>query len=257
MKFMRIVIVFFCLSFIVQKTGYSQNKIPFDVLRDDLQTRLLPLNQLIDSAVTHDAYIRFRHQQLIVNSCKLTEERKSWTRNLGIQGDVLYGNYVSSYTNTGQVGIVPSYTTSQNETQYGVGAYVRLPVFDVIGRKNQIKLAKAEIDQAQSMAEMQIQELRQRVIHQYNDLIIKQRVLKIKSKYLATTKMNMQMAETGFVNGSIPVMEYARISEMEANTETDFENAKMDYLTTYMILEDMVGMKFNLSNDLQGRNEGN
>jgi tRNA(Ser,Leu) C12 N-acetylase TAN1 len=46
-----------------------------------------------------------------------------------------------------------------------------------------------------SMAQFQEDEIRQTVIKMYQDLILKQKVLKIKSKVLGDGRVNMQMVE--------------------------------------------------------------
>jgi hypothetical protein len=67
--------------------------------------------------------------------------------------------------------------------------------------------------------------------------------MKIKLKYLQTAEVNMQLSETEFRNGVIPLGEYARISSILSLAQSDFESARMDFLTAFMILEDMAGMK--------------
>ena len=139
-----------------------------------------------------------------------------------------------------------TYASLSNQLNYGVGAFIKLPFFDLVNRKNQIKLAAAEVEQAKSFAQTQRNELRQIVIRQYNDLIVKHRLLKIKSKYAETSKINMQMVEKEFTNGIISISEYSRISEITTRTEIDFENSKMEFLNAYMILEEITGIRFNL-----------
>ena len=63
------------------------------------------------------------------------------------------------------------------------------------------------------------------------------------------------MADKEFQNGVIPVGEYSRISEIVSRAEVDFETAKTDYNTAYMILEELVGYKFNLNNTVNIINE--
>ena len=79
-------------------------------------------------------------------------------------------------------------------------------------------------------------------------MVSMQRQLKIKSKYLETSRINMQLAEKSFMNGSITVDEYSRVSEIESRTESEYETIKVDFLSAYQTLEVMVGMKFNLYN---------
>jgi hypothetical protein len=56
------------------------------------------------------------------------------------------------------------------------------------------------------MAQFQEDEIRQTVIKMYQDLILKQKVLKIKSKVLGDSRVNMQMVKE-FHNGVVPVTE--------------------------------------------------
>ncbi|MBK9392023.1 MAG: TolC family protein [Bacteroidetes bacterium] len=87
------------------------------------------------------------------------------------------------------------------------------------------------------------------MITQYNDVLLKQRILKIKSRNMGNARINMDMVEAEFKNGQIPVSEYARISEMTSSSEADFETARSELTTSVMILEEMVGFKINVSNN--------
>jgi outer membrane protein TolC len=257
---MRIITIFtFLIIFrlIYQGVAFAQDVGQFDPIKDDLGSKILPLEMLIDSAIANNPYIQFRDLQLIINDCKLRSNRIEWTRNFGIQTDVRYGNFYNYSANSAGGVDPPPVSTIRNEFKYGAAVYMNLPIFTFANRKNQIKLAETEVQQAQRMAEVQRSETRQVVIRQYNDLILKQRLLRIKAKYLETSRINMQMVEKEFANGIISVTEYARISETVTRTESDFESSRMDFLTAYMILEEVVGMKFNLTNDISGSHEGN
>jgi outer membrane protein TolC len=137
------------------------------------------------------------------------------------------------------------YATNVNQTVYGIGVYVKFPLQDIVDRRNQINMANAELEQARSMAEEQRNELRQIVIRQYNDVILKQNILTIKSRNLSDSKVNMDMAEKQFRNGVVSVTEYARISDIVSDVESEYEVARTDFITSYMILEEMAGYKFN------------
>ena len=257
---MKILIAISFLLFIrINNPGnvFAQAENQFDFLKSEISNNIPPLEVLIDSAFIHDPYIQFRDLQIIINNCKLKANRVEWTRNIGFQADMRYGNFYNYSTNNTGGGIEPAIGTTRLETKYGAAVYLKLPVYDLINRKNQLKLAGIEIEQAQSMAEVQRNETRLIVIRQYNDLVLSQRLLRVKSKYLETARINMQMVEKEFSNGVISVTEYARISETVSRTESDYESARMDFLTAYMVLEELVGMKFNLTNTIPGSDEGN
>jgi len=241
----HISILFFTVLFI-QMSGSAQVTVKFDILNDNIESILPPLETIIDSAIANNPNVKFRDLQININKFKLDADRNLWTRNLGIQADGRYGTFNNFSTNTSEGQTPSTISTLSSQFNYGVGAYIKLPIYDFINRKNQINLSEAEVEQAESFAESQRNELRQTVIKQYNELIVKHRLLKIKSKYAETSKINMQMVEQEFTNGIISVSEYSRISEIVTRTEIDFENSKMEFLTAYMILEEITGIRFNL-----------
>lgn len=228
----------------------TQAQSDFNPLSDDISDKLPSLQVLIDSAVTNNPLVKFRDQQIIVNESKLKSKKVEWTRNLGIQGNIGYGNLYNSSTNTTD-GIDPlPFATNRVETQYIGSVYINFPLYTAVDRKNQIKMARTEIDQANSMAEQQRLETRMLVIRQYNDLILAQRMMRIRARYMETARINMQMVEKEFSNGVIPVTELTRITEIATRAEADYESALTDFLTAYLVLEEIIGMRFNLTNTI-------
>jgi outer membrane protein TolC len=191
--------------------------------------------------------VKFRKQHVEVEASKLRSETIYWTRNFGIQADTRYGTFDNTSLNStgGSTGTILNTNTTQ--LNYGVGLYFKFPVFDFLNRKNQITLAKMELEESKSMVQFQEDEIRQATIKLYQDLVLKQRLLQIKSESLGNAKVNFQMVEKEFKNGVVPVSEYVRISSISTQMETDYEQAKSDYLVAKQILEDMAGFVFNLT----------
>lgn len=242
-------IVFILLT--ISSSGYSQDSKNFNLLKDDVEAVLPPLITLIDSAIAHNPYVKFRDNQILMNESKLKTNQTQWTRNIGLQSDIRYGtfNNFNNFTTGGQSPDITSTLTT--EFNYGVGAFIRLPFDEIFNRKNLIKTAKSELDQAHNMADVQRNELRQIVIKQYNELILRQRLLKIKSKYLEVSRFNMEMADKDFHAGVLSVNDYSRISELASSAESDFQTIKVEFNTAYLILEEVVGIKFNLTNSIK------
>jgi len=233
---------------IIGLTGFAQQNKEPDLMNDNIESMLPPLETIIDSAIAKNPFVKFRDLQITVNTHKLKSDRADWTRDIGFQTDVRYGTFDNFASNVVQ-GQNPALTSTRNtQTNYGVGAYIRIPFYDFLNRKNQIKLSKAEIEQAKSYSMVQRNELRQLVIRQYNEVIIKQRLLRIKTKYTETSRIHMQMVEKQFISGAITLTEYSSLSEIASRAESDLESSKMEFRTAYMILEEIVGMKFNLTN---------
>ncbi|PKP45321.1 MAG: hypothetical protein CVT94_18415 [Bacteroidetes bacterium HGW-Bacteroidetes-11] len=235
----------------------AQTANTFNPMKDDIGDKLPILQVLIDSAVTNNPYVKFRDQQIIVNESKLRTKKVEWTRNLGLQANVGYGNLYNYSTNsTGGIDPLP-FATNRVETQYNGSVYLNMPLYTLVDRKNQIKMARTEIEQATFMAEEQRLETRQLVIRQYNELLLAQRILRIKARYMETARINMQMVEKEFSNGVVSVTELTRITEIVSRSESDYESARTDFLTAYLILEELTGMKFYLTHPISGKNDGN
>jgi len=217
-------------------------------MKDNIEFLLPPLETIIDSAIAKNPYVRLRDLQIVINEHKLKSFKADWTRNLGVQTDALYGTFDNISANTTNGGSNPAMlTTRSTQLNYGAGAFIKIPLYDLINRRNQNRQAKADIDQAKSYAMEQRTELRQIVIKQYNELLIKHRILKIKSRYIETAKINLEMAEKQFLNGVINVAEYTSVTEIVARGESDYETSKMEFKTAFMLLEEIVGIKFNLN----------
>jgi len=212
-----------------------------------------PMSVLIDSAIKNNAIVKYRNQEIDAKESNLKSQQVSWTKNVGIQADTRYGTFDNFSTNTSE-GQTPSiYATKSSQFNYGVGAFVKVPFYDLFNHKNQINQAKTELIQAETMAEAQRDEVTQMVIRQYNDLILKQRLLKIKSQNLESSRINMQMGETQFKSGVINLSEYLSISDVISRAEADYESARADFITAYMVLEEIAGFKFNTYNAKTGK----
>jgi len=212
----------------------------FDLLKDDVESELPALSVLIDSAILHNPYVKFRDNQKIINEEILRTNKNQWTRNIGFQSDIRYGtfNNFNNYTTGGQSPDVSSTLTT--EFNYGVGAFIRLPIDEIFNRKHQVNTAKMQLVQANNMAEVQRDELRQLVIRQYNELILRQSLMKIKSKYLEIQRFNMESSEKDFRSGAVSVADYSRVAELLAVAESDFQTTKVEFNTAYLILQEIV-----------------
>lgn len=241
---------FFFFFFLFSCGVFSQAGNLFNPVVDDVADKIPPLSVLIDSALANDPYIAFRDNQISANTDKLNSNRILWTRNFGLSTELRYGNFSYYSTNESSVQTAPI-PIDRAETRYGIGAYINFPIYDYLNRKHIVSLAKTEIEQARNMAEMQRKELTERVIRQYNTLIVSQRLLKVKTKSFETSQLSIEMAEKEFSNGVLPVVEYARVSEIHASLESEYESAKMDFKTAFMVLETLVGMKLSISPNIK------
>jgi outer membrane protein TolC len=209
---------------------------------DDIS--LPPLQVVIDSVLTRNGMRKFRNQEIRVKESKLASERIYWTKNINFAAESSYGNLNNLSTNADRTGNT-SALTNTTQYNYGAGLSVRFPIFDLINRKNQINLAKYEVAGAKDMLQSLEDEIRQEVIKMYHDIILKQKILKIKSKALGDNEVNMQMVEKEFRNGVVPISEYVRFTSITAESEVAYESVMSEFIIAKKLLEDMTGLVFN------------
>jgi outer membrane protein TolC len=243
MKFPLKTILLFCLCASTTHAALAQFKETPDSVVIKKEISFPPLNDLIDSAVKHNALVNFRTLEIDAKEANLTSYRNYWLRNLGFQGDSRYGNIDAFSTNANGVSSTVLNSATRQFT-YAAGVYFKLPLYDIVNRKTQIKQAKAELSQAKYMATAQEDEVRVLVIRQYQDLLLKQKLLGIKSQNLGSVTVNMEMVEKQFRNGIITVTEYVRISDINSRIQSDYEQARSEFLLAKQLLEETVGFKF-------------
>lgn len=214
-----------------------------------LEFGLPPLKTVIDSVLKRNAMVRFNIAEIEVKKTTLKSEQLYWTRNFGIQANTQYGTLNNFSTSDDSItNANNALSTVSTQFNYNVGFYVKFPIFDGINRKNQTKIAELQLDEAKALAQSQEDQLRQMVISQYHDLILKQKLLKIKALTLGNAKVNMEMVEKEFTNGITTVSEYVRISDITSRIESDYEVSKSNYLVAKKLLEDLAGFSFDLEN---------
>lgn len=202
-----------------------------------------PLEVILDSALKHNAAVKFRVLDILAKNANLRSEKNYWMRNLGIQADSRYGTFDNYSLSNNTQSTTISNSTSQ-QMNYGVGLYLKFPIVDLIDRKNQINRAKAELEQSKQMAENQKTELTQLIIKLYEELLLKQRLLSIQSSAIGNARVNQEMIETEFRNGIITVTEYVRVSDIVTRVESDYEKAKSEFSSAKLVLEEIAGFSF-------------
>lgn len=207
-------------------------------------TRLLipSLNQLVDSALMHNGMVNYRKLEINAKESNLKSKRRNWTRNFGIQADTRYGTFNNFSTTSGNNSTV-NLASNTKQLNYNVGFYLKIPIFDIINRKSEIKQAKSELAQARSLVKSQEGELRAMVIRYYEDLKLKQNVLELRASNLGNARVNMEMVAKEFKNGLIIISEYVRISDMTSRIAVEFEKAKSDFFISKKLLENLIGFE--------------
>ncbi|MEI7423019.1 MAG: TolC family protein [Prolixibacteraceae bacterium] len=234
------------VMFALHLSTLAQEPVVSVAIAEEIENLLPPLHAIIDTALSRNLDIKAKDHVVTAREYNLKTERRRWTENIGIQADARYGTFDNFALNT-IVGVTPTnLTTRTNQMNYGIGAFLKIPFFEIATRKNTIGSYKAQVDQAVSEAGVQRDLIRQAVIKQYHEVVLKHKILRIRSKYLETARINVQMGESDFHSGKTNINEYARIADFAAIAEVNFESAKSEFITSYLILEEIAKTKFKL-----------
>jgi len=223
----------------------------FNPVVDDITLRIPPLEDLIDSAIVHAPLLKSIDADIYIYKYQIKTARREWMQNLyldvGANKD-LYNGYTY---NQSSVGDPYEVVTDQDNNRFAIGASIRMPMDDLWDRRNRVKTATKYVERSISERDYETQELRKSVIEQYNKLIINQRILKIANDNQIFMALQMAMAEKEFINGQMTLYELARLNEMNRKAVTDFESARIEFYNAYMILQEIVGIKFNVLNKIE------
>lgn len=240
------ILLILSLSAISFNTIQGQTSELDDISLSGSEFKFPPLQVVIDSVLKRSSTVSFRKFNVQSKEATLATERIHWSRNIGFQADTRFGNLSNFATSEDGLSNTAALTTAR-QFNYSVGLFLKFPLFDAINRKNQIKLAESEVEAAKSMAEFEKEQIRQTVIKLYQDLILKQKLLKISSISLGNGRVNKQMVEKEFRNGVVPLSEYVRINGITTSIERNYEIAMSEFIISKQLLEDMAGVVFGLT----------
>lgn len=253
---------FFLLLFMVGLSGLAiaqsqpdsvqpvKPKLSFNPLVDNIQDKLPPLEVLIDSAIKNAPLIRMEDAEISLAKYRLKEDKRSWTRNFGFNSSASYGNFYNYSTNETAGGTPSEFLSNRTQSAFSVGFYLRFPLFEIINQKNYVNQGKREIEKHMIRKEQMIKEAKQDVIFTYQDLLLHQDLLKVKNEAQVTTSLQVAMAEKEFLNGKITIAELARMTEIHSTNLYNYKKDRMLFYRQYLILEELVGIKFNLLNEI-------
>lgn len=233
-----------------QSGNDSKPKLSFNPLVDNIQDKLPPLEILIDSAIKNAPLIRMQEAQISLAKYQLKEFKAGLTKNIGLTSSFKWGNSYAYSTSETAGGTPSEFLTFGNQTYFNVGVSLKLPFFDVINHKNSVNQGKRQIEARLLRKEEIIRETKQSVIFTYQNLLLHQDLLKVKNEAQVTSTLQVKMAEKEFLNGKISISELARVTQTHSANVYSYKQDRMLFYRQYLILEQLVGMKFNLLSEI-------
>jgi outer membrane protein TolC len=240
-------IVFFIFIEIVNCPAQTYEQLITQLsLEVDIADRIPPLAELQEKAIENSPIFRMLDADVKIGDYKIKEEQRLWLHSVGIEGSARYGLF-DNLIITQDLGLTESATHTTKQGRYFLGFYAKIPLSDIIDKSN-VKTAIAERDKLHYQREARIQELRELIIVRYNNVLKEYKGMIIKLNAVENYRVQQLRADEDFKNGVINVYEKARLEDMLSKSVIELEESKLDFLTAFQVLEEMVGVKINLIN---------
>lgn len=218
-------------------SGLAGDTLYLDI-NQDIAVQLLPFEDLMKIAATHSPAIRYQGE--VANSLN---EAQNIAKIQILQNVAGFGNY-----SWGDQALVTTGNPSQNGTLgqiangYRVGVDVRFPLFELIGRKHQIKQAAFNYKAALAQKETVELQLKRELINIYQDMITTQQLLKIILIDEQASLASLRVAETEIQKGQITAEAMAIVTSRFVQAKTASEQAKGNFLKNVRYFEALMGM---------------
>jgi outer membrane protein TolC len=226
------------LFFMVGTLKVNAQLVSLDSLLDKVLATDEILPKLIDSAIRYSPQLRLYQNKVEYSNATLKTSKNLIFNGLQLLSSYSYGTNISAL-NTGDL-------TTQQTSFYNVGVGLRLPVADILNRKNIISATQSQLNMATAEKDNTIFLIKQDVIRLYQQFKLARRLIAAASQNKQISEINYNIAEKQFLQGQITVEQLAKVSEVYTKSIVEFETSTNSFQTVYMQLEAYAGV--NLSN---------
>ncbi len=207
-------------------------------LDQPLDEQLISIDSIV--AIAKQLHPAIASQRGVVEREKANHahEKIQWTRNIYGTGFYFQGNTNALVTSTVDAN---ASTSLSNGARYGLT--VQLPLYEVVGRKRKIKMAKLNYEAQELRLNETYREIEAEVTLAYGNLISAQKLFTIAADGLQSSNLNRENAQNEFENGLITLAELSRILEIDLRIRTDYERARAQFYNAFHYFEIVVGKK--------------
>jgi len=210
---------------------------------ENLEEQLIPLEDIIVIAIENSPYVKYDAAMIESRRNNVILAKRDWQKSIGGTGTYTWGNQKYSYlTNATTPGAATPLTTNLlNGYRYGFVA--NIPLTDITARGPKIKATQAELEAFRYKREQTILMLKRQVIEEYTNLIMGQKLLKIKNEGKENARVAYQMAEKQFKEASMQLSELTKANESSMNAEIAYQISVSEFKIMYLNFQELVGVK--------------
>ena len=239
-KCVPLVAFLLCTAFITanaQIKPMPTTEVTVDSSTLDLEQMLLPLDEIIEIAITNSPYINYDLALIERQKSSLVVTKREWHRVLSAQAFYSWGNQALNY---GSENGGYSYNILNG---YRYGFNLNIPLSEFTTRKARVNMDKAELNAAQHKREQTEMMLRRQVIEEYNQLLAAQKLLKIKTEGNENARITFEVVDRKFREGSIQLDDMTRANDALVAAQVAQVMSVTEYRIMLLSFEELIGVK--------------
>lgn len=200
-----------------------------------MERQLPSLDSLIEMALSFHPTIKLNEALIGSAESRVKIEKKSWSNLLRGYVDYGYGN--QAIVTTGSQGG----DLSNIANGYRAGANLSIPLSEIFTRKDRIRLHEQELLATYYKTQEMELVIANQVIEQYNNLLLAQKLINIRFEMQQKAKNNLVQLELEYISGDIEGTSYVRNAEIYAIAQSEYENARANFMVASQKLEVLLG----------------
>lgn len=236
-------IILLLLFFICLPSVHAQ----IDSLRsadsDLLRTQFPSIEILLDAAVRNAPTRKYYETRRLEDKSMLLTISREWTKYISFGIYYKYGMMGAYSTSSTTIGPIDT-QNSQLQNWFQVGVSIDIPLLEFIDRRNKRNRQRLKMEQSEYEASRMSEEVKEKVINEYNNALMSLTILRTKSENLDLNNVQYIMSENNFVKGRIDIADLSRLKQLQVSSLIDYEATKAQFRTSLMLLEMLTGYKF-------------
>ena len=222
-----------------QSSGPGNDTLYLDI-DQDIAVQLLPFDELVKVAVAYSPLIKYQNEVANVLNSSYEVSKSQILQN--VSGFANYSNGNQSILSSGGTTLTGRDAIGQISNGYRVGVDLRVTLYDLFGRKHQIRQAYSSYRAAVLQKDVIEQQLKRELITVYQDMVTAQQVLKVRLLDEQASLTAFRIAEAETQKGKITAEQLADAINRYAQSKSIAEQIKGDFLKNVHYFEALVGV---------------
>ncbi|MCK8495655.1 MULTISPECIES: TolC family protein [Spirosoma] len=221
-----------------QSTGLANDTVYLDI-DQDIAVQLLPFDEMVKIAIANSPLIKYQNEVANSLNSSYQSSKVQILQNLGGYANYSGGNQSIISSGTAIINRDP---IGQIANGYRVGVDLRMSLYDLFGRKHQLRQAYSNYRAAVIQKETIEQQIKRELITLYQDMSTTQQILKLRLVDEQASLAAYRIAEIEIQKGKITAELLASATSRYIETKTISEQVKGEFLKNVHIFETLMGV---------------